>query len=165
VTQDGRTWTDTLSQSLQFGNDQSFIQPSCSVPCYQWTHQETTASGSETVTGPGVHVDRTDQSSYTTDAPNGFLTNASGSNFFLPASVSQQLTDVATDGAYRTSLSESVIGYGALEEDSSAPTITNGETTGTVTADDGGQVYERTITTRGGVIVQDLTAGTTDGRA
>lgn len=165
VTQDGRTWTDTLSQSLQFGNDQSYIQPSCSVPCYQWAHQETTADSSETVTGPGVHVNRTDQSSYTTDAPNGFLTSASGSNFFLPASVSQQLTDVATDGAYQTSLSESVMGYGALEEDSSAPTITNGETTGTVTADDGGQVYERTITTRGGVIVQDLTPSAADRRA
>jgi hypothetical protein len=157
VTQDGRTWTDALGQSLQFGNDQTYVNPSCSGPCYQWAHQETTASGSETITGPGARVTRADQSSYTTDAPNGYLTNASGSDFFLPASVSQQLTDVATQGWYRTSLSESVIGYGALEEDSSAPTISNGETTGTITSDDGGgAVYQRTITTRGGVIVQDL---------
>jgi hypothetical protein len=176
VTQRGRTWTDTLTQRLQFGNDQSFINPSCSGPCYQWAHQETTASAAETTTGPGVHVTRTDQTSYTVDAPNGFLTDASGASFFLPASVSQQLTDVAaaggpgrsdaaaggpgqSDGAqdwYRTSLSESVIGYGALEEDNAAPTITNGETTGTITADTGGSLYQRTITTRGGQIVQDL---------
>jgi hypothetical protein len=156
ATQGGRTWTDTLTQRLQFGNDQSDINPACTGPCYQWAHQETTASGAETVSGPGVHVARTDDSSYTIDAPNGYLTSASGSGFFLPASVSQQLTDVAAQGGYRTSLLESIIGYGALEEDSSAPTITNGETTGTITADDGGSLYQRTITTRGGQIVQDL---------
>lgn len=158
VTQGPRTWTDTLTQSLQFGNDQSYINPSCSGPCYQWAHQETTASGSETITGPGVNVSRTDQWSYTVDAPNGYLTDGAGANFFLPASVSQQLTDVAGQGWFRTSLSESIMGYGALEEDSSVPTITNGETTGTITADNGGPVYERTITTRGGQIVQDLTS-------
>jgi hypothetical protein len=74
----------------------------------------------------------------------------------LPAGPDQQITDVAAQGWYRTSLSESIIGYGALEEDDSAPVITNGETTGTVTADDAGSVYQRTITTRGGVVVQDL---------
>jgi hypothetical protein len=158
VTDGGRTWTDTLTQDLQFGNDQSYINPSCSGPCYQWVHQETTASGSETITGPRVDVTRTDQSSYTVDAPNGYLTNASGSDFFLPASVSQQLTDVAAEGWYQTSLSESIMGYGALEEDNSVPTITNGETTGTITADNGGQVYQRTVTTRGGQIIQDLTS-------
>jgi hypothetical protein len=156
VTQGGRTWADTLKQSLQFGNDQSYVNPSCSGSCYQWAHQETTASGSETITGPGVRVVRTDQSSDTIDAPNGYITNADGSDFFLPASVNQQLTDVAASGPYRTSLSESIIGYGALEEDNSAPTITNGETTGTIAAGDGGSLYERTITTRGGVIIQDL---------
>jgi hypothetical protein len=158
VTQGGRTWTDTLARRLQFGNDQSYINPSCSGPCYQWAHQETTASGSEAISGPGVHVTRTDESSYTVDAPNGYLTDASGSDFFLPASVSQQLTDVAAQGWYRTSLTESIIGYGALEEDNSAPTITNGETTGTITTDNGGSRYQRTITTRGGQIVQDLTS-------
>jgi Peptide N-acetyl-beta-D-glucosaminyl asparaginase amidase A len=158
VTEGGRTWTDTLTQNLQFGNDQSYINPSCSGPCYQWAHQETTASGSEKITGPGVNVTRTDQSSYTVDAPNGYLTNASGSDFFLPASVSQQVTDVAAQGWYQTSLSESIMGYGALEEDNSVPTITNGETTGTITADNGGQIYQRTITTRGGQIIQDLTS-------
>ncbi|MBV9452342.1 MAG: hypothetical protein JO345_41290 [Streptosporangiaceae bacterium] len=157
VTQGGRTWTDTLTQRLQFGNDQSFINPSCSGPCYQWAHQETTASASEAISGPGVQVTRTDQSSYTVDAPNGFLTDSSGADFFLPASVNQQLTDDATQGWYRTNLSESIIGYGALEEDNSVPTITNGETTGTITADTGGALYQRTITTRGGQIVQDLT--------
>ncbi|HEX6524086.1 MAG TPA: peptide-N4-asparagine amidase [Streptosporangiaceae bacterium] len=156
VTQGGSTWTDTLAQRLQFGNDQSFINPSCSGPCYQWAHQETTASASETISGPGVRVTRTDQSSYTIDAPNGFLTGTSASDFFLPASVSQQLTDLAAQSWYRTNLSESVIGYGALEEDNSVPTITNGETTGTITADTGGALYQRTITTRGGQIVQDL---------
>ena len=156
VTQGGRTWTDTLNQSLQFGNDQSYVDPACTTSCYQWAHQETTSSASETITGPGVSTDRTDKSSYTIDAPNGYQQNADGSDFFLPATVSQQLTDVAVQGRYATSLSESIIGYGALEEDNSAPTITNGETTGTITAVDGGSVYQRTITTRGGVIVQDL---------
>jgi hypothetical protein len=156
VTQDGRTWTDTLNQSLQFGNDQSYVDPACTTSCYQWAHQETTSSASETITGPGVRTGRTDKSSYTIDAPNGYQQNADGSDFFLPATVSQQLTDVAAQGRYATSLSESIIGYGALEEDNSAPTITNGETTGTVTWEDGGDVYMRTITTRGGVIVQDL---------
>ena len=102
-------------------------------------------------------MDRTDKSSYTIDAPNGYLQNADGSDFFLPATVTQQLTDVASAGSYQTSLSESILGYGALEEDNSAPTISNGETTGTITQDDNGQTYIRTITTRGGVIVQDLT--------
>jgi hypothetical protein len=58
---------------------------------------------------------------------------------------------------YRTSLSESIIGYGALEEDNSAATITNGDTTGTITAEDpGGGTYQRTVVARGGVIVQDI---------
>jgi Peptide N-acetyl-beta-D-glucosaminyl asparaginase amidase A len=157
VRQAGQTWTDRLDQSLQFGNDQTYIDPSCTTTCYQWAHQETTSSASETVTGPGVHMDRTDKSSYTIDAPNGYLQNADGSDFFLPATVTQQLTDVASAGSYQTSLSESILGYGALEEDNSAPTISNGETTGTITQDDNGQTYIRTITTRGGVIVQDLT--------
>ncbi|MBV9380959.1 MAG: hypothetical protein JOY82_03180 [Streptosporangiaceae bacterium] len=168
VTQGGRTWTDTLSQSLQFGNDQSYINPSCSGPCYQWVHQEQTSTGSQTVSGPDTRVTRDDAASWTIDAPNGYLTSAGGADFFLPASVSQQLTDVATqhgdaatqhgdaDG-YRTSLSESIIGYGALEEDNSVPTITSGATTGTITATGDGDTYQRTITTRGGVILQDLT--------
>jgi hypothetical protein len=156
VTQDGRTYTDTLNQSLQFGNDQSYVDPACTTSCYQWAHQETTSSASETTTGPGVHTDRTDKSSYTIDAPNGYQQNSSGSDFFLPATVTQQLTDVAAQGPYTTSLSESIVGYGALEEDNSTATITNGETTGTITQDDGGDVYLRTITTRGGQIVQDL---------
>jgi len=157
VTQGGRTWTDTVRQALQFGNDQSNIDPSCTSTCYQWGHQETTSSASETVTGPGAHVARSDKSSFTIDMPNGYEQNSGGSDFFLPASVTQQLTDVAADGPYRTSLSETITGYGALEEDNTAPTITNGETTGTITWDDGGSLYERTITTRGGQIVQDLT--------
>jgi hypothetical protein len=157
VTQGGRTWTDTVRQALQFGNDQSNIDPSCTSTCYQWGHQETTSSASETVTGPGAHVARSDKSSFTIDMPNGYEQNSDGSDFFLPASVTQQLTDVAADGPYRTSLSETITGYGALEEDNTAPTITNGETTGTITWDDGGSLYERTITTRGGQIVQDLT--------
>lgn len=156
VTQDGRTYTDTVKQALQYGNDQTNVTPACTSTCYQWVHQETTSSASETVTGPGVRVHRTDKSSYTIDAPNGYQQNSSGSDFFLPATVTQQLTDVATQGWYRTTLSESILGYGALEENNSAPTITNGETTGTVTQVDGGETYVRTITTRGGVIVSDI---------
>jgi Peptide N-acetyl-beta-D-glucosaminyl asparaginase amidase A len=165
VSQGGHTWTDTLSQNLQFGNDQSYVNPSCSGPCYQWVHQELTSTGSETISSPGARVTRNETASWTIDAPNGYLTNADGSDFFLPASVSQQLTDVATqDTGYRTSLSESIIGYGALEEDNSAPTITNGDTTGTITAEDTGPyapsgVYQRTVVTRGGVILQDVTSG------
>jgi hypothetical protein len=168
VTQGGRTWTDTLRQSLQFGDDQSSIDPSCSGPCYQWVHGEVTQSASETVSGPGTHVARDDSSSWTIDAPNGYLQNASGSDFFLPDAVSQNLTDTATQSggllpAYRASLSESIIGYGALEEDNSASTITDGDTTGTITAQSSyegspGTVYQRTVVTRGGVIVQDLSS-------
>jgi hypothetical protein len=157
VRQGGRAWTDTLNQSLQFGNDQSNIGSSCISGCFQWVHQETTSSAAETITGPGVHVDRTDKSSYTIDSPEAQLENTSGSDFFLPASVTQQLTDVASDGSDQTSLSESIVGYGALEEDNSVPSITNGETTGTVTQDDNGDTFIRTVTTRGGVIVQDVT--------
>jgi hypothetical protein len=165
VTQGGRTWTDTLRQSLQFGDDQSDINPSCSGPCYQWVHGEVTQSASETVSGPGARVARSDTSSWTIDAPNGYLQNADGSDFFLPAAVSQQLTDVASQSGgflppYRASLSESIIGYGALEEDNGAASITDGDTTGTITAQDSGDgpgtLYQRTVVARGGVIVQDL---------
>src|SRR5579863_1115948 len=31
VTQDGRTWTDTTGQRLQFGDDQSYINPTCAT--------------------------------------------------------------------------------------------------------------------------------------
>jgi hypothetical protein len=157
LSQGGRTWTDTLSQNLQFGNDQADIDPACTTDCYQWAHQETTSTGAETISGPGVAVSRTDNASWTIDAPNGYQQNAGGTDFFLPASVSQQLTDVAAQGAYRTSLSESIMGYGALEEDNSVPTITDGDTTGTITVTDGGPapaLYEQTIVTRGGTIVQ-----------
>jgi hypothetical protein len=158
VTQGGRTYADTLTQSLQFGNDQANVTPDdCATSaCYSWVHQETTSSASETIDGPGARVDRTDKSSYTIDAPNGWQQNASGSDFFVPASVTQQLTDVAAQGANQSALSESITGYGALEEDGSTTTISNGETTGTVTQVNGGNTYMRTITTRGGVIVSDI---------
>lgn len=156
VTQRGRTYTDTLKQALQYGNDQTNIAPACTSACYQWVHQETTSSASETITGPGVRVNRTDKSSFTIDAPNGYQQNSSGSDFFLPATVTQQLTNQATQGRYRSTLSESILGYGALEENSSVPVITNGETTGTVTQANGRDTYVRTITTRGGVIVSDI---------
>jgi hypothetical protein len=67
-------------------------------------------------------------------------------------------SDVASQGGYATSLSESVTGYGALEEDNSAATITNGDTTGIITVHDGGYVYQRTIVTHGGTIAQDLSS-------
>ena len=158
VTQGGRTYTDTLSQALQYGNDQTNVQPACTSTCYQWAHQETTSTASETITGPGVRIDRTDKSSFTIDAPNGYQQNSSGSDFLLPATVTQQLTDVAAQHGYETTLSESITGYGALEENSSGAPILNGETTGTVTQVEGADTYIRTITTRGGQIVQDVTS-------
>jgi Peptide N-acetyl-beta-D-glucosaminyl asparaginase amidase A len=174
VTQGGRTWTDTTRQQLQFGDDQSLINPSCSGPCYQWVHGEETQATSETVTGPGANVSRNDNASWTIDAPNGFLQDPTGADFFLPASVNQQLTDVATQhagffGDYETRLSESIIGYGALEEDSGATSIANGDTTGTITDQTtggdrpfGGSLYQRTVVTRGGSVVQDLIEPTCD---
>ena len=158
VTQGGRTYTDTLNQALQYGNDQTNVQPACTSTCYQWVHQETTSTASETITGPGADIDRTDKSSFTIDAPNGYQQNSSGSDFLLPATVTQQLTDVAAQHGYETTLSESIIGYGALEENSSGAPILNGETTGTVTQIEGGDTYVRTVTTRGGQIVQDVTS-------
>ncbi len=168
VSQDGRTWTDTLGQRLEFGDDQSDINPSCSGPCYQWVHGEETQSSTETVSGPGVNMARSDTSSWTIDAPNAFLENKSGSAFFLPAAVSQQLTDMARQqggfsAGLQASLSESIIGYGALDENSSGAPITNGDTTGTIAAQMSGgwpganYLYQRTVVARGGVIVQDLT--------
>lgn len=157
LTQGGRSWTDTLSQSLQFGNDQSNINPSCSGPCYQWVHGEMTSVASETIAGLGRPVHREDRSNYTVNAPNGFLT--SGNDFFLPATVAQQLTDVASEGAVRSSLSESIIGYGALEEDNSIASIADGATTGTISVQDSSGVFQRTVVTRGGSVVQDLTSG------
>jgi Peptide N-acetyl-beta-D-glucosaminyl asparaginase amidase A len=167
VTQGGRTWTDTTGQRLQFGDDQSYINPACTAPCYQWVHGEETQSGTETVSGPGVHVSRTDTSNWTIDAPNGYLPVKSGA-FFLPASVSQQLTDVAAQqggfgGGYQTRLSESIMGYGSLNVNSAgAASITDGDTTGTITAQAsagwpfGGYLYQRTVVARGGRVVQNL---------
>jgi Peptide N-acetyl-beta-D-glucosaminyl asparaginase amidase A len=168
VIQDGRTWTDTLGQRLQFGNDQYLLNPSCAKPnlCYQWVHGEQTQVSTETVSGPGANLTRSDDSSWTIDAPNGYEYNAAG-DFFLPAAVSQQLTDVASQrggffGGYQTSLSESIIGYGAVDENSTGAPITDGDTTGTITAEasggwpGGGYLYQRTVVARGGKIVQDL---------
>jgi hypothetical protein len=167
ITQGGRTWTDTTGQQLQFGDDQTNINPTCSGPCYQWVHGEETQSGSETVSGPGADVKRSDTSNWTVDAPNGFEQNSTGTDFFLPADVNQQVTDVAKETAgffhgFQTNLSESIIGYGALEEDSGLATIADGDTTGTITAQSSGglfdnSLYQRTVVTRGGGIVQDVT--------
>jgi hypothetical protein len=158
----GRSWTDTLRQSLEFGDDQSDIDPSCSGACYQWVHGQEVQTTSEDVTGP-AGVLRSDHSSWTIDAPNGYLPSSDGSDFFLPASVDQQLTDLARQaapgGGLGSSLLESIVGYGALEEDGGAPTITNGDTTGTITWRTTGpapQLYQRSVVTRGGQILQDL---------
>jgi hypothetical protein len=164
VTQGGRTWTDSEQQSLQFGDDQTTIDPSCSGPCYQWVHGEETQASSRQVTGGGLAYSSRDRSSWTIDAPNGYLANASGSDFLLPAAVNQQLTDFAAgggwDGRYRTALSESIIGYGSLEENGTTVPVANGDTTGTITAQSygagGGSSYLETIVARGGVILQDL---------
>jgi hypothetical protein len=167
VTQGGRTWTDTLGQHLQYGNDQSLINPSCATTCYQWVQGEETQSSTETVSGPGTNVARSDHSNWTIDAPNGYQQNKTGSAFFLPAAVSQQLTDVASQRAgflptYQTNLSESIIGYGALDANATGAPITDGDTTGTITAQasggwpGSGYLYERTVVARGGRIMQDL---------
>lgn len=170
VTHGGRTWTDAVRQSLQFGNDQTSIDPSCSGPCYQWVHGEETQTSSDSVSGAGLWYSSRDKSSWTIDAPNGYLANSSGSDFLLPAAVNQQLTDLASangsvTGRYRTFLSESIIGYGSLEENGSTVPVEDGDTTGTITSqvygDDGTGTYVRTVVTRGGVIVQDLVVGPT----
>ena len=83
----GRTWTDTLSQTLQFGNDETDIDPACTTVCYQWAHQETTSSGAETISGPGAAVSRADDASWTIDAPNGYQQNARGTDFFIKTPV------------------------------------------------------------------------------
>lgn len=167
VTVGRQTYVDTLDQRLQFENDQSNIDYSCSGPCYQWVHGEETQATSETITGPGTDINRTDDSSWTIDAPNGYVPDSGG--FFLPAAVNQQLTDVATQvrgllPTRRTSLSESIIGYGALQA-GGGPNIENGDTTGTVTyaSSDGSAasqvLYQRTVVASGGVIEQNLVQG------
>ncbi len=170
VTQGARTWTDTVGQSLQFGDDQTSIDPSCSGPCYQWVHGEETQTSSETVSGAGMSYSSRDRSSWTIDAPNGYLANSTGSDFLLPAAVNQQLTDLASAsgwliGRYRTFLSESIIGYGSLEENGSTVPVEDGDTTGTITSlvsgSAGASSYVRTVVTRGGGIVQDLIVGPT----
>jgi hypothetical protein len=84
--------------------------------------------------------------------------------------VNQQLTDLASAagwfaGRYQTFLSESIIGYGSLEENGSTIPVEDGDTTGTITSQDSGDggasSYVRTVVTRGGVIVQDLVVGST----
>jgi hypothetical protein len=87
LSQGGRTWTDTLSQTLQFGNDETDIDPACTTVCYQWAHQETTSSGAETISGPGAAVSRADDASWTIDAPNGYQQNARGTDFFIKTPV------------------------------------------------------------------------------
>ncbi|HEY2504885.1 MAG TPA: peptide-N4-asparagine amidase [Streptosporangiaceae bacterium] len=167
VRQGGRTWTDTLDQSLQFGNDQTSIDPACTSTCVQWVHGEETQSTSRSVSGPGTSYTSSDKASSTIDAPNGFLQSADGNDFLLPASVSQQLTDVAAQAgaqaaSYRTTLSESIIGYGSLEEDGDTGTVPvkDGDTTGTITVQSTGAgadtTFVRTLVARGGVVVQDL---------
>ena len=167
VTVGHRTYVDTVDQQLQFENDQSNIDISCTAACYQWVHGEETQATSETITGPGTAITRTDHSSWTIDAPNGFVPGSGG--FFLPAAVNQQLTDVASQMGGRlpsrqTSLSESIIGYGALQA-GGGPNIQDGDTTGTVTyaSSDGSAasqvLYQRTVVASGGVIEQDLVQG------
>jgi hypothetical protein len=170
VSQGGRTWTNTVTQSLQFGDDQTSIDPSCSGPCYQWVHGEETQTSSDSVSGAGMSYSSRDRSSWTIDAPNGYLANSTGSDFLLPAAVNQQLTDLASASGwlvsrYRTFLSESIIGYGSLEENGSTVPVEDGDTTGTITSQvsgsSGASSYVRTVVTRGGVIVQDLVVGPT----
>lgn len=168
VAQGSRTWTDTVTQSLQFGDDQTSIDPSCSGPCYQWVHGEETQTSADTVSGAGLSYSSQDKSSWAIDAPNGYLQNSTGSDFLLPASVNQQLTELASAdgwlvGRYQAFLSESIIGYGSLEENGSTVPVEDGDTTGSITSQVTGwgpdSSYVRTVVTRGGEIVQDVGTG------
>jgi len=166
VTEGQQTYIDTLHEALQFGDDQTNIDPSCVTRCYQWVHGEETQSSTESLTGPGADTVRNDQLSWTIDAPNGYEQNSTGSDFFLPASVSQQLSNFADQqggglGSWRTTLTESIIGYGALGVNGSSVAITNGDTTGTVSYVTSGLSpgtdisYVRTVVARGGQVEQD----------
>ena len=97
-----------------------------------------------------------------------FFAQLNATQLFLPANVSQQLTDVASQQGgfspgYQTRVSESIMGYGALGEKSSGGGISDGDTTGTITTQESGgwpgtgYLYQRTVVARGGVVVQDLT--------
>ena len=45
-----------------------------------------------------------------------------------------------------------------MREEKTLTVLTNGDTTGMITVHDGGYIYQRTIVTHGGTIVQDLTS-------
>jgi len=157
-----RIYVSTVDGALTYDNDQTLIDPSCSGPCYQWVQGEVTArTTAHTRTPSGRLLVQRTQSSWTIDAPNGYLTNASGSSFLLPTAVSQVLTNDATQSGigrpYATSLQESIVGEGTLGESASGLTAAQGDTTGTITYDaTGGQHYQRVVVARGGVILEDV---------
>lgn len=165
VTSGGKTWTDDITGSLQFGDDQTNIMPNY----LQYVHNEQTVTTTEVAQGPGSRpTTQRVTDVYTVDAPEAFL--QSGGNFYLPSQVAESRdqtvsNQVGTGPAQLSHLYESEQGYGALEEDSSAPTITDGSTTGTVLyQNERGQQYQRLIVARGGVILHDTVTDTISGR-
>lgn len=163
VTDGRQSWTDDLTSSLQFSNDQTNT-----VTNYmQFVHGEQIAATTEVSQGPGgPALTRKETEVYTLDAPNAFLQSPDGADFFLPAQVTQGLdvTKSAQAGnapARQSHLYENVQSYAALEEDNSQPTITVGSTTGYVTysAANGG-AYSRLVVARGGVILHDTVSNT-----
>lgn len=158
ITTAGGAWVDDLTSSLQFSNDQTNITDNY----LQYLHGEQVANTTEVLQDPqGAPTTWKESDTYTVDAPSAFLQQSGTNNFFLPAQVTQS-HDVKTsvqvgNGAVRAShLYENVEGYSALEEDNSAPTITDGSTTGDVTYENAqGQQYQRLVVARGGVILHD----------
>lgn len=163
VTDGHKTWTDDLTSSLQFSNDQTNV----TTNYMQFVHGEQIASTTEVSRGPdGPALTQKETDVYTVDAPNAFLQSPDGSDFFLPAQVTQSLdvTKSVRRGdapAAQSHLYENVQGYAALEEDNAQPTIAVGSTTGyvTYTAANGGE-YQRLVVARGGVILHDTVTNT-----
>jgi Peptide N-acetyl-beta-D-glucosaminyl asparaginase amidase A len=177
VRQGRHLWYDTEAQSLTFANDQTYYYTNCSttVGCYSWVHASETQTSAQGVSGSdgsgfANFYDSQDKASWTIEGPGGYVQNTNtddATDFLLAAGVDQQLTDFATGyswglGHYQSDLSESILGYGALEENNSGAPITDGDTTGTITqVTSAGGVpasYLRTVVTRGGQVLQDTSA-------
>lgn len=165
-TTDGhQTWTDDLTGSLQYSNDQTNTVSNSGTQYVQFVHDEQIASTTEVAQGPGGPAVTTKvNETYTLDAPNDYLFNSSG--FLLPTEVAQSLdhmtrVQVGGGAVQQSHLYENVQGYASLEEDNGTPTITAGSTTGDVqyTATNGGN-YSRLVVARGGVILEDNIANT-----
>jgi len=162
IRQGRRRYLVSVTSHLTYDNDQVQIDPSCSGPCYQWVQGEATADNAATTTMPsGRSLRQSERSSWTIDAPNGYLTASGGAAFLLPTATSQVLTSSASQvglgHSYSTSLQESIVGDATLGEDGTTTTAEQGDTTGTVTyLTSTGLRYQRTVVARGGRVLQDV---------